>query len=278
MVAVVFGAQGNVGRHVAVGLCAAGEWVRATSRDPGTARLPPDVEVVAADLERTETLPAALDGADKVFLYAKPLGIDGFVAAARSAGVRRVALLSSAAVTRPEARDHPIARAHRAVEQALEDSGMAWTFVRGGMFATNALWWWARSIRADSVVRTPYPDAHTAPVHEKDLADVAVTGLTRPGHDGMAYTVLGPQSLTVRQQVEHIATAIGRPVAVEVCPVDEARAELGRTMPAPAVDAVLRLWAAGTGTAPTSTVVPEVTGHPGRTFAEWAADHADDFR
>jgi uncharacterized protein YbjT (DUF2867 family) len=279
MVAVVFGAQGNVGRHVVAGLLAAGEQVRATSRDPGSARLPPGVEAVTADLEQAHTLPAALAGAEKVFLYARPRGIDDVVAAARTAGVRQVALLSSAAVTRPDAKDHPIARDHRTVELALEGSGLAWTFVRGGMFATNALWWWARSIRKHSAVRTPYPDAYTAPVHEQDLADIAVTALTRPGHDRAAYTVVGPQSLTVRQQVQDIATAIGRPIALQVCPVDEARAELGQTMPAAAVDAVLRLWAAGIGTpAPTSTVVPDVTGHPARTFAEWARDHADDFR
>src|SRR5262245_39591835 len=206
MVAVVFGAQGNVGRHVVAGLLAAGERVRATSRDMGSARLPPGVEAVTADLERAHTLPAALAGADKVFLYARPRGIDDVVAAARAAGVQRVALLSSAAVTRPDAKDHPIARDHRMVELALEGSDMAWTFIRGGMFATNALWWWARSIREHSVVRTPYPDAHTAPVHEHDLADIAVAALTRPGHDCTAYTVVGAQSLTVRQQVEDIAT------------------------------------------------------------------------
>src|SRR5262249_52965219 len=157
------------------------------------------------------------------------------------------------AVTRPDAKDHPIARDHRTVEVALEGSGMAWTFIRGGMFATNALWWWAPSIREHSVVRTPYPDAYTAPVHERDLADIAVAALPGPGHGRSAYTVVGPQSLTVRQQVQDIATALGRPVALQLCPVDQARAELGQTMPAAAVDAVLRLWAAGVGTpAPTS--------------------------
>ncbi len=279
MVAVVFGAQGNVGREVAAGLRAAGEPIRATSRDPGTARLPPDIDVVTADLERPETLAAALDGAEKVFLYAKPRGIEGFVTAARSAGVRHVALLSSAAVVHRGAEDNPIARDHRAVELGLERSGMAWTFVRGGMFATNALWWWATSIRTEGLVRTPYPDACTAPVHEKDLAALAVTALTRPGHDGKAYTVYGPQSLTVRRQVELIGDATGQRIALRVVSVDEARVELARTMPSAAVEAVLRLWAAGDGTpAHTATVVEEVTRRPARTFAEWARDHADAFR
>jgi len=73
MVTVVFGARGNVGRHVVAGLLASGERVRAVSRNPA-ADFGPGPEVAAADLERPETLPAALAGAGQVFLYAKPDG------------------------------------------------------------------------------------------------------------------------------------------------------------------------------------------------------------
>jgi uncharacterized protein YbjT (DUF2867 family) len=275
MVTVVFGARGNVGRHVAAGLRAAGVPVRATSRNPD----PAQTELVAADLERPETLPAVLDGAEKVFLYAKPLGVDGFVTAARSAGVRHVVLLSSAAVVSSGAEQNPIAQAHRTVELALEESGIDWTFIRPGIFATNALWWWRRSIRTEGVVRAPYPDAHTAPIHEKDMAALAVTALTGSGHAGRAYTAYGPRSVTVRQQVEQIGQAIGREIGFEVIPVDEARAELGRIMPPFVAEGIIRLWAAGAGRpAEVSTIVEEITGRPGYTFAQWARDHADDFR
>jgi hypothetical protein len=38
-------------------------------------------------------------------------------------------------------------------------------------------------------------------------------------------------------------------------------------------------WQAGNGgPAPTSVIVEKITGRPARTFAEWAADHAGDFR
>jgi uncharacterized protein YbjT (DUF2867 family) len=273
MVTVVFGASGNVGRHVAEGLRAAGEKVRATSRRPDGA------ETVTADLERPETLPAALQGAEKAFLYAKPDGIDGFVQAAAAAGVQHLVLLSSAAVIGAEAEHNPIAQQHRAVEVAIERSGIDWTFIRPGMFATNTLWWWQRPIRADGVVRNPYPDAQTAPVHEKDLAALAVTALTSPGHERQSYTVFGPESLTLRRQVELIGDALGRSIRLEEISVEESRADLSKTIPAIGVETFLRQWAARDGVpAQTSTVVEEVTGRPARTFAQWAVDHAGDFR
>jgi uncharacterized protein YbjT (DUF2867 family) len=279
MVMVVFGARGNVGRHVAAGLRAAGEQVRTTSRNPAAAGFPPHTPVVAADLERPESLPAALEGAEKVFLYAKPNGIQGFVEAARSAGVRHVVLLSSGAVVNSGAEHNPIAQQHRAVELAIERSGLAWTFIRPGMFATNALWWWKTSIRTESVVRLPYPQAQTAPIHEKDMAALAVTALTQPGHQQQAYTVRGPQSLTLGQQVEQIGDAIDRGITLEVLSIEDTRVELGKTMPPIGVETILRLWTAANGhPAPVSTIVQTITGQPAHTFAQWAKDHADDFR
>src|ERR1017187_7200977 len=51
-----------------------------------------------------------------------------------------------------------------------ETSGCQWTFLRPGMFAANALWWWASQIRAGDVVRWPYLAAPTAPIDERDIA------------------------------------------------------------------------------------------------------------
>jgi uncharacterized protein YbjT (DUF2867 family) len=272
MVTVVFGARGNIGRHVAAGLTASGGAVRLTSRTP-------DASHVAADLDVRETLPAALEGASQVFLYAKPAGIDGFVAAARSAGVRHVVLLSSAAVVQPGAGRNPIARDHRVVESALEESGLSWTFIRPGMFATNTRWWWTRAIKSGEAVRLPYPQALTAPVSERDMAALAVTALTEPGHGRQAYTLYGPQALTLREQVGHIGAAIGRQIPIEEVTPEQARADLSRTMPEMGVEAIMRAWKAGAEIVPeTSVIVEKLTGRPAQTFAEWARDHADDFR
>jgi uncharacterized protein YbjT (DUF2867 family) len=279
MVTVVFGARGNVGRHVVAGLLASGERVRAASRNPATAGFAPGLEAAAADLDRPETLPAALAGAGMVFLYARPDGIEGFVKAAESAGVRHVALLSSVSVVSPGAERSPVARLHRTVELAIERSDLDWTFIRPGTFAANTRTWWAESIRAQNVVRLPYPEAQTAPVHEKDIAALAVTALTEPGHSRQAYTVYGAESLTLRRQAGHIGDATGRQIRIEEIHPRQARTELAKAMPPVVADAMLRQWAAGHGTpAPISAIVAKITGRPAHTFAQWAADHADDFR
>jgi uncharacterized protein YbjT (DUF2867 family) len=277
MTMVVFGAGGRVGGHVLQGLRAQGVPVRAVSRrarDFGDG-----VEAVVADLEEPGSLGPALAGATGAFVYAHPAGVDGFVAAARAAGLARVVLLSSGAVTRSGAGDDPIVRRHRLVEEALERSDLGWTFVRGGVFAANSVGLWARPVRAQSKVRLPYPEATSAPVHEADLAAIAVAALVTGDHDGKAYTVLGPESLTLRAQVGAIAAAVGRPVAVETVSADTARAEMAQVMPGFVVDRLLSSWAASDGRpVPTSALVPELTGHPARTFAQWAVDHADEFR
>jgi uncharacterized protein YbjT (DUF2867 family) len=106
-----------------------------------------------------------------------------------------------------------------------------------------------------------------------------VTALTEPGHSRQAYTVYGAESLTLRRQVEHIGQAIGRQIRVEVVSAEQSRTELGKTMPPFVAEGILRQWTAGNGVpAPISVIVAKITGSPARTFAQWAADHADDFR
>ncbi|MEU9048354.1 MULTISPECIES: NAD(P)H-binding protein [unclassified Kitasatospora] len=283
MPTVVFGARGNVGRHVAGGLLAAGEQVRAVSRVP-VAGPTPGYDSVVADLGRPETLPAAFDGADRVFLYGmldpqQPYDIDTVAAAAAAAGIRQVVLLSSVAVVLDPDADHPVARLNRTIEQAVQRSGLDWTFLRPGTFATNTRTWWAESIRTDNVVRLPRPFAQSAPVHEKDIAALAVTALTEPGHSHQAYIVHGAESLTLQRQVEHIGEAIGRHIRVEHTSDEQARADIARTMHPVVADAIVGQWAAADGVAAvTSAIAEKITGVPAHTYAQWAADHADDFR
>jgi len=65
---LVIGASGHVGRQVVSQLLAMNARVRAMSRNPDSAGLPPEVEVVGGDLALPATLDQCLDGVDSVFL------------------------------------------------------------------------------------------------------------------------------------------------------------------------------------------------------------------
>lgn len=268
MTVLVTGARGSIARNVIAQLLASGEPVRAASREPAATDLPEGVEPVRWNLTEPETLAPALEGVDKVFLYAASEGIDAFIAAAKDAGVERVVLLSSAAAAGPGGDRNEIGRMHLDAERPLEASGLPWTFVRPAMFATNSLWW-AESIRSEGVVRVAYPDAPVNPIHERDIAEVAVAALTEDGHEGRAYLVDGPGHLTQRRQVELIGEAVGREIAVEELPRDVA----ARFLP----ESLLDMLASGVARRYGATA-EAVTGRPARTFEQWAADHAADFQ
>jgi uncharacterized protein YbjT (DUF2867 family) len=65
---LVVGATAHFGRQTIEALLAAGEPVRALTRNPEAANLPAGVEIVQGDLAQPHTLTPALDGVTAIFL------------------------------------------------------------------------------------------------------------------------------------------------------------------------------------------------------------------
>ncbi|WP_043619507.1 NAD(P)H-binding protein [Nonomuraea candida] len=276
---LVVGATAHFGRQTVDSLVAAGHPVRALSRTPERAGLPAGVEVVQADLTRAETLGPALADVTAVFLVL-PYGLDPapFLDAARRAGVRRIVFLSSGAVVDgAEKQPDVIAAYHHGVEQAVKATGAEWTFLRIFFPAVNSLSF-AMQLGGGDVVRAPYAGAAATVVHERDVADVAARVLTSGGHAGRVYEPTGPASLTQAEQVSALGAALGRDLSFEELDAGPVREQMGRFMDPDFVNALFDLMAATVGRdAPVNSVVEELTGHPARTYTQWAADHAADF-
>ena len=277
MTVLVTGARGSVASALLPLLLDRGIPVRAASGSPEKLGVPAGVPTLACALSDPSTFPAALDGVSAVFLYAEPAAAGAFAAEAARAGVEHVVLLSSSSVLAPGAADEPIARRHLDAEQALSAGPVAATFLRPGSFAGNALAW-SWSIRSTASVDLPYPNAHTDPIHEADVAGAALAALTDPDLRGRAFTLSGPESLTFGEQVERIAEATGTPIAVNAVSREAWKASMADRMPGGLGDTLLDLWRSSDGIpVPTTTTVEELTGRPARTFAEWARDHAASF-
>ena len=272
---LVIGGTGHIGREVVSQLAASGTPVRSLARNPEAAPVPPHVDVIRGDLTRPDSLGPALDGVDTVFLVwvAPP--------AAAAAALERIARNAKRIVylSAPLKTQHPFFQQPNSsrvlaeqIERLIETSGLRWTHLRPGMFSLNSLHFWGPQIRAGDTVRWPCLDAPTAPIHEHDIAAVAVRALCEESHDGAEYVITGPESLTQAEQIETIGRAIGRPLRLQEMSPEEARREL---LPVLGTDAVvtklLDAWRAALGQpAYVSSTFQDVMGRPPQTFLDWA--------
>src|SRR5262249_41244239 len=153
------GATGTVGREVVGQLTAMGAPIRALVRNPDTAVLPPQVEVMSGDFTSPETLGRCLDGIDTVFLvWVAPPGTVAPVLERIARRARRIVFLSAPFKTAHPffQQPNPVRTLAEQIERLIEASGLEWTFLRPGMFAANARGWWAPQMRAGDIVRWPY--------------------------------------------------------------------------------------------------------------------------
>ena len=273
---LVTGANGNVGSELVTQLAAKNE-VRALVRSRGGMTLPSNVEAVAGDLNRPESLAAALRGVRGVFLLGGYRDMPAVLTEIRKAGVEHVVLLSSRSVVGGDP-TNAIVQMWMTSEEAVRSSGVAWTFVRPGGFASNALRWLPQ-LRTGDVVRVPFAKAPIASIDPHDIAAVAAVALTTHGHASKSYALSGPEAQLPATQVAILAKVLGRDLRFEAQLDDEARIELAKSAPPGFVDAFFRFFVKGEfDDATVLPTVQEITGHAPRTFEQWARAHAADFQ
>src|SRR5580704_6596712 len=172
MVYLITGATGNVGSLVAERLIARGNRPRIFVRDAdkARARYGDRVDIFTGDLADATALNLALKGADALFLVnsgPQLAALDELAAkSAKAAGVKHLVKLSSY-----DAREQNVGTGvwHAAGEKAIRASGIPFTFVQPSGFMSNALYW-ARSIKAEGVVRAATGDGKIPFVHPTDIA------------------------------------------------------------------------------------------------------------
>jgi uncharacterized protein YbjT (DUF2867 family) len=255
---LVIGATASVGRETVRLLLQAGEKVVAVTRDPA-AVLPDGAQVATGDPSRPDTLTTVPDGVDAVLLSPR----------------------ASASTVEHPADHRRFADEFRAVEEAVRRSGLRWTLLRCADFAANAPAW-APQIRATGVVRGAYGDAVTSPIHQRDIAEMAVRALTdreHAVHAGRTCLLTGPQSPDQRDKVRVIGEAIGRELSFQ----ERAPAQVPQAMPAQglAEDIPDRLLGSLADYAnkpgPSTDTVERLLGRPALPFAAWAAENSAAF-
>jgi uncharacterized protein YbjT (DUF2867 family) len=282
---VVFGATGSTGPHLVDSLLAAGQRVRAVVRDldKGRRLLRGGVELVPGDIERPETLPAALAGARRVYVaVGGATGTPDLVAAecrlidaARAAGVGHYVKVSGIDA-RPDGPAR-IQRMHGTIEQHLVASGLPYTILKPCFFMQNFLGL-APAIRAGALP-LPTGEGKGSLIDSRDIAAVAARVLTDAGdtHLGQRYTLTGPESLSHGDVAHILSGALEREVRFVDVP-GEAFCQAGVQAGLPPwfaellTDVYVRVFAVG-GASRVTEDVPRLLGRPARRFAVFAREH-----
>lgn len=139
------------------------------------------------------------------------------ISAARDAGVQHVAYTS---IPNPTPQNPALVVAdHRATEQAVVDSGLAWTFLRNALYADYRVPE-AQQALAAGTFRHNQGDGRSAYVSREDCAAAAAAVLTGGAeHDGRTYDITGPELLSGADLARLYAAAGGRAVQAE--PMDD---------------------------------------------------------
>ena len=278
---LVIGATGKIGKDVVMGLRAKREQVRAMVRDTEKAPVArePGVEYVMGDLERPESVVAALQGVEKAFLLSPedpqmPELHAKFAAAAKDAGVRHLVRLSILPAN-PDA-PLPLAKWHGEADRSVMESGVPYTILRPSYFMQNTLGG-AATVASDGALYSVMGDGKVGHIDTRDIADVAVAVLTSEGHEGQSYILTGPEALTMAEVAARLSAALGRTIVYVNLPPDELMARM-LTMGVPdwRADAWVKLGGMiGLGIASAVTpAVKDVLGREPRTIDQFAKDFA----
>ncbi|HEU4691527.1 MAG TPA: SDR family oxidoreductase [Vicinamibacterales bacterium] len=202
------------------------------------------IQAVVIDFNQPGTLRTAFEGCETLWLLA-PNALNqtelelNAVEAAMAAGVRLVVKQS---VMGAAEESYSLANIHRPVEKAIEESGLAWTFLRPNSFMQNTVTFMAQTIKADDAFYSASGQARISHVDVRDIAAAAVTALTAPGHEGMIYTLSGPEALTYDDMAEELSKGLGREIRhISLPPADLKAGMLAEGMPEAIADRMLDL-------------------------------------
>lgn len=279
---VVTGSTGNIGRTLVHLLAARGEEVTGITRESVPAPIAGVAHRTGLDTSTVEGMRTAIAGADALFLMLggaqNAIGDDpaALVAAAVDAGVKRIVLNSSqASATRPTAMSH---ERLRRFEAAVRESGVDWTILRPGNFASNAFAW-VESVRTQRTVYAPFGDVALPAVDPADIAAMAAVALLEDGHAGRAYTVTGPVAVTPREQVAALSRVLGEEVAFVELAREQALEAMSAFMPPEIAAGTLDIIGAPVAEETAiSADVETLLGRPAGDFAGWVERHVEAFR
>jgi uncharacterized protein YbjT (DUF2867 family) len=281
IVILITGASGNVGKEVLKQMTQTGAKVRAAFQSvTKSATAPSGVELCTVDYNQPESLRAALEGVERVFLVGPPTSQLPILErkamdVIRQSEVRLVVKLSAMG-----GRDAIFPRQHTQSEDYIRSAGVPYTFLRPNGFMQNLVNYDASTINSQNAFYGSQGDGRVSQIDIRDVAAVAVKALTEDGHLGKVYTLTGPEALTSAQIAQILSDDLGREIQyIDLPPGQLKEALLSAGVPEWSADALLdlqRFYREGKAATVTRDV-EEVLGRKPVSFAQFSRDYRHAF-
>ena len=278
---LVLGATGNVSGEVIKALRGSPLKLRALVRDRAKAKHleQSGVELVEGTLDEPETLSAAYEGVDDLWLLTMPSPRApehsmNALWAAKQAGVRRVVRMSAIGA----AHDAPTrnGRLHALSDAELQSSGLQWTIVRPHFFMQNLLGF-AQGIAQQGRFYLDLGSGRMGMVDVRDIGEfVARVLLDGPErHHQKIYTITGPRSMTLTDAAAGLSKVLEKTVEYVPVPHDAVRESLIKMGLSPWLAGLTveygHAYSTGWGDL-TTTDFQDVVGKPARSFETFARE------
>jgi uncharacterized protein YbjT (DUF2867 family) len=255
--------------------------VRVLVRDPAKARTLAEAgaEVAIGDLDVPASIDAAMTGITTVVLVSPAVPVQelNVIGAAAREGAGHIIKATSKASA-----DSPIARRRwqTEIEAGLAASGIPHTLLRSNAYMQNVLML-APAIAQTSSFGSAAGKGRTGMVDARDVAAAAAQIASSPAeHAGQTYWLSGPEPISNYDVAAVLSELLSRTITYREITFEENRDAMIRAgVPAPIAEMnaqAFSLTAEGDAKWITEDV-PALLGRPGRTFEQFAADHATAF-
>jgi len=220
---LVYGATGDQGLPLIDELLKNGYKVRAASRNPDdfNAYNPSDVEAVKADLFDIESLRNVSKGIDGIamnlpFVFDKEIAKtwgENITKAGSDEGIKKIVFNTSCYVA-PSDNGLAAHDGRRAIEKAMEESGMEYVVIRSMVFMDNLTRFWSKpSITNNNIFAYPCsPELKISWVCLEDVAKFMVASLSSSSMKADKIYVGGPEILLGKDVAEKFSKALGREI------------------------------------------------------------------
>ena len=280
---LITGASGNTGQEVLKQIVKSGHRVRAAFQsEQKAANAPAGVEAVIMDYNQPETMMAALQGVDRVFLVAPvvptlvELERKATDAIRLSRSVRQVVKLSAMGP-----RETTFPGQHRESEDYIKSTGIGYTFLRPNGFMQNFAMYSGATIKTQNAFYGCQSNGQVSHIDLRDIGAAAVKTLTEDGHLGKIYTLTGCEALTNSRIEELLSAAVGREIKYIDLSSDQMRqALLAAGSPEWSANSLVNLqelYRSG-GASEVSDDVERILGRKPIAFEQFARDYAGSFQ